>query len=214
MGKIGMLRIEEDCKKLNFQTPKEFYDIRMQILRGTPDGDVSEIVFWQRKIREARGLAAYQLRHKHYDKYAYMYHVDEVARYCVFYTEGTVIEQLIAELCGILHDIQEDGDFTFNDTKREFGEFVAEVTFRVSDYTGRDRVERKPDALYEDMKDVTVAVLIKVCDRLSNQKNGKIRKGTMGNTYIKEHVGFKTRLHTEGVLEEVWDSLDKFLGLR
>lgn len=209
-----MLRIAEDCERLGIETPREFYNKRMMLLKGTPDAGVSEVAFWQRKVREARGLATYQLRHKHYDKYSYMYHVDEVARYCKFYTEGTIIEQLIAEICGLLHDVEEDGDLTFNDFKSEFGEYIAEVTIRVSDEKGRDRQERKPDSLYEEMKEITGAVFTKLCDRMSNQKNGKIRAGGMKKTYMLEHDGFKSKLHTEGILEDVWFSLETLIGLR
>lgn len=210
-----VMRIEEDCAKLGFETPHEFYLKRMELLKGTPDGDVSETAFWERKARECRALVAYQLRHKHYDSYSYMYHVDEVARFNRFYTEGcSAIEQSIAEICGYLHDMEEDGDMTFNDIKGEFGEYVAEVTFRVSDEKGRNRKARKPDFLYSEMKEVTGAVLTKVSDRLSNQKNGKIRGNSKSNMYVKEHEGFKGRLYTEGVLDHVWDSLETFLGLK
>jgi|TARA_R110000851_G_scaffold112921_3_gene237312 (p)ppGpp synthase/HD superfamily hydrolase len=209
-----LMRIEKDCERLGFETPTCFYENRILLLKGTPDAGVSELDFWERKLKEARNLAAYQLRHKHYDNYSYMYHVEEVARYCRFYTEGcSAVEQVIAEICGLLHDVEEDGDLTFNDIKREFGEYIAEVTIRVSDEKGRNRQERKPDTLYEEMKEVTGSVLVKLCDRMSNQKNGKIRGGGMKKTYMKEHGGFKSKLHTVGVLEEVWVSLEALTGL-
>lgn len=205
------LNIKADCKKLGIQTPLEFYKEQMKVLKGCPDGQLNYIQFWKLKRDEARNMAAYQLRHKSYGNFSYMYHVEEVARYSVYYLEDKA-EQLIAEVIALLHDVEEDGDVTYNDIKLEFGEFVAEAVHRVSDERGRSREARKPDSLYEEMKEMVAAVHVKLADRLSNAKNSRIRKGSMGAKYKREHAGVKEKLYTKGVCERLWRDIENFVN--
>ena len=203
--------IDNDCKKLGIQTPLDFYIEQRKALKGCPDEKLNFIEFWELKVKEARLFAQYQIRHKHYDNFSYMYHIEEVVRYARYYAKDGSVEQLIAEIVALLHGIIEDGDVTYNDVKKEFGEFVAECAYRVSDEKGRNRKARKPDSLYEEMKEIVMSTFIKLCDRFSNCKNSKMRKGSMGSTYQKEHKPFKEKLYEKGVLERVWGDLEEFI---
>jgi (p)ppGpp synthase/HD superfamily hydrolase len=92
-----------------------------------------------------------------------------------------------------LHDSIEDARMSYNDVKKLTNTRVAEIVRAVTNYTrGRNRVERMPDFIYEDIRETNGARFVKLCDRIANiEYSGK------SDMYEKEHPHFKKQLYDE-----------------
>lgn len=101
-----------------------------------------------------------------------------------------------------LHDSIEDARLSYNDVKREFinagvdeksAIMIAEIVRAVTNYTrGRNRKERMPDFVYEDIRETSCATFVKLCDRIAN-----VEAGGKSDMYAKEHAHFKEMLHKD-----------------
>lgn len=79
------------------------------------------------------------------------------------------------------HDSIEDARLTYNDIKDKFDEKLAEVVFLCTEFRGRNRSERKPDAFYNEMITNRVAVFVKLCDIIANVKFSILTNSSMLN---------------------------------
>jgi hypothetical protein len=90
---------------------------------------------------------------------------------------------------------------------------IAEAIRAVTNYgRGRDRDERMPDYIYDEIRTTEGATYIKLMDRIANVKHGLISGSTMKRKYLKEQPHFKKMLYTEEY-KEIWDYLYKLLNL-
>ena len=148
---------------------------------------------------------------KGYGNLPYQAHLFDVEYIIVKFGYGEdTVDGYENRIAALLHDILEDTSFNYSDVKKIFGENVAEMVYLCADFKGRNRKQRKPDALYEQMKENPRAVIIKLADRIANVMFS-IESGEMIDTYRKEHKNFKDKLYTPGIGEEMWRCLDILL---
>lgn len=112
-----------------------------------------------------------------------------------------------------LHDTIEDVRLTYNDVKAQTNEHVAEMVRAVTNYgRGRDRNERMPDFVYDDIRNTEFATFVKLADRIANVQYSKMTGSSMFKKYSKEQEHFKTKLFVEGQLTEMWEYLDNLFN--
>lgn len=160
-----------------------------------------------------------------YDKYLpYSFHLRMVAQagkdfdrlidvLASHYIKAGVIENKVLFKTNIRkalwgHDLIEDTRTTYNDAKKVLGEFAAEIIRACTNYgRGRDRNERMPDFVYEDIRNTPGAVFVKLCDRIANVQYSKMTRSSMFNKYKKENPHFFQMLgYTEDhVLKPMFD---------
>lgn len=150
---------------------------------------------------------------KAYGNLPYQAHLFDVEYVIVKFGYGEeTVEGYQNRIATRLHDVLEDCGYNYNDVKKMFGIEVAEMCFLCCDYRGRNRVQRKPDAMYAELKENPRAVIIKLADRIANVLYS-IESGEMITTYKKEHKHFKECLYSQGVGEEMWKCLDLLLEI-
>lgn len=113
-----------------------------------------------------------------------------------------------------LHDSIEDARLSYNDivkafikggTSREDAIQIAEIVRAVTNYTrGRNRDERMPPEIYEDIRNVVGARFAKCCDRIAN-----IEFGGKTDMYKKEHIKFVKELYHEDLVD-MFDYMELF----
>jgi (p)ppGpp synthase/HD superfamily hydrolase len=124
-------------------------------------------------------------------------HVADVA-YRFIHLIPINIRPLVIAACW-LHDSIEDARLSYNDivtifTKagisNEIAIMIAEMVRAVTNYNrGRNRKERMPDFVYNDIRTTVGARFVKFCDRIANiEFNGKMEM------YKEEHPHFKNQL--------------------
>lgn len=107
------------------------------------------------------------------------------------------------------HDTVEDTRENFNSVLKATCEEVAEITIAVTNYgRGRNRKERMPDFVYEDIKNTPFATFVKLCDRIANIQYSKMTGSDMFKKYKEEHKHFKDMLYVKGDNEELWSTID------
>lgn len=112
------------------------------------------------------------------------------------------------------HDLIEDTRENYNAVKSQSNVEVAEIVRCCTNYgRGRNRDERMPDWLYEEIKANPSATFVKLCDRMANAQYSKMTGSQMYDKYIKEHAHFKKMLYTPGYLEEMWKNLEEIFGI-
>lgn len=118
----------------------------------------------------------------------------------------------------IAHDSIEDARLTYNDIKKmamscgateEESNMIAEMVRAVTNNVrGRNRDERMPNYIYEEIKTVFYSTFVKLCDRLANVNYGIVTGGSKPKMYKKENKKFKEKIYSPGVCEEMWEELD------
>jgi (p)ppGpp synthase/HD superfamily hydrolase len=112
-----------------------------------------------------------------------------------------------------LHDAIEDVRLTYNDVKAQTNEHVAEMVRAVTNYgRGRDRNERMPDFVYDDIRNTEFATFVKLADRIANVQYSKMTGSSMFKKYSKEQEHFKTKLFVDGQYIEMWEYLDNIFN--
>jgi (p)ppGpp synthase/HD superfamily hydrolase len=148
---------------------------------------------------------------KGYGNLPYQAHLFDVEYVIVKFGYGEeTVEGYENRIAARLHDIIEDSGYNYNDVKKIFGTNVAEMVYLCADYRGRNRKQRKPDAMYDEMRENPRAVIIKLADRIANVMYS-IESGEMIDTYKKEHKHFRDILYTPGIGEEMWKCLELLL---
>jgi guanosine-3',5'-bis(diphosphate) 3'-pyrophosphohydrolase len=119
-----------------------------------------------------------------YDIYPYMFHI----RQTVLVAQELGFDEDVQVGCA-LHDVMEEGNLSYNDIKKHFGEQVAEIVFCVTDELGRNRKEKK-EKTYPKLKANLKATLVKFCDRISNVRNSKQFNNRLFSMYVEENHDF------------------------
>lgn len=143
-----------------------------------------------------------------YDGMPYVYHLSMAVGYGYKYihlVEEDLMEDVISALW--LHDTIENVSKSFNDVKEASNLRVAEMVRAVTpDVRGRNREQRMPDDIYNQIRCTPGATYVKLCDRLSNIAHGYHKRveqekrlgsrvvGGMLAMYGKEHVHFLNSL--------------------
>lgn len=164
-----------------------------------------------------------------YGEKSYEDHLNEVVLeikttcfYSIADTPDDLFEYLVC--CGYLHDLLEDCGFaaSYNDLKKEFGVFVADICFALQTGKGKTRKERHSEKYYSEMAKVPFATFIKLCDRIANFRHSKKTGSTMEDLYRREtnnitslvyatrergYVSEEERILTEKALESFYEEL-------
>jgi hypothetical protein len=122
---------------------------------------------------------------------------------------------------GLLHDVIEDTNRSYNDIKKRFGEHVAELVYAVTSETGRNRAERNKKT-YPKIYGNFEATALKLADRIANVEYG-FANGGKQDMYSKEYPEFYRNLYCtamDGVewpdddprVELMWKHLTRLLG--
>jgi hypothetical protein len=117
-----------------------------------------------------------------------------------------------------LHDSIEDARLSYNDivkafikggVSREDATAIAEIVRAVTNYgRGRNRDERMPDFVYEDIRTTPGARFAKCCDRIAN-----IEFGGKTSMYREEHEKFAKELFHEDLVD-MFDYMEMFYAPR
>lgn len=110
-----------------------------------------------------------------------------------------------------LHDTVEDTSVTVEDIKREFGDDVADLVWRLTDETGGNRRARHAKT-HAKIRGRADAVRVKLADRIANVESAIEQRTHLYGMYRKEHVQFRAELHRDGEWEDMWQRLDSLLG--
>jgi guanosine-3',5'-bis(diphosphate) 3'-pyrophosphohydrolase len=155
------------------------------------------------KLEKALMFAERVHKDQSYGLFPMMYHIKDV----VSIARGYGFEEDVLVACA-LHDCVEDGDVTIEDIKTYFGPTIAKIVWRVTDEEGVNRRERKM-ATYPKMKVCYKAVLVKLCDRLSNTKFSlDYNNKRMFAMYQSELTEFKDNLYDPNMnVDYIWEDL-------
>ena len=109
------------------------------------------------------------------------------------------------------HDTLEDAKelCKFSDLVKITNLRVAMIVKSVTTIDGT-RKERFSDEYYKGIRNTKYATFVKLCDRISNVKNGFDNKNPIINMYQKEHKHFKEMLYISGEYEDMWKELDSY----
>jgi len=101
------------------------------------------------------------------------------------------VSNSIFKPAGAGHDLIEDARSNYNEVKKQLGVLAAEIIRAVTNLgRGRNRDERMPDFIYEDIRETFGATFIKLCDRMANCQYSKLTKSGMLYKYRKEMPDF------------------------
>lgn len=144
-----------------------------------------------------------------YGKHPYSYHLDAVAEILQPYGE-------VAQVIGYLHDVVEDTAVELEQIAAEFNEFIANAVAILTDEPGNNRKERKQKTylkMSQVDKELEIALLVKVADRLANVRAGvhfnELQKLQM---YQMEHPLFTQSVYRDALCDELWSELNRLLG--
>lgn len=116
-------------------------------------------------------------------------------------------EDLSIALAG--HDLIEDGRMTLNDIvsllQGQIGntraKFIAEIIYAVTDEKGRDRMSRKNEKYYKELKENKSAVFVKLADISANMIYSKLFNTRMYAMYKVEFAQTKAKLWSKDLAE-------------
>lgn len=135
-----------------------------------------------------------ETNHK-YDGRPYSFHlkmVVEIAKDFLDRIDGDDQDQVLAACW--LHDTIEDCRVTYNDIKKEFGIYTADIVYALTNEKGKNRKERANDKYYEGIRSTRNATFVKICDRLANMEYSAHEGSSMFGKYVEEYPEFKARL--------------------
>lgn len=122
------------------------------------------------------------------------------------YRNAHISFKSIVRVSLLMHDIIEDGRFTYNDvvkiTNAEFGNYsasvqVADIVYCVTDEKGKNRAERKNDKYYKELSGNKLAVFVKLADLAANTLYSKLTGSSMYDKYKIEFPKFKEKVYIE-----------------
>lgn len=122
-------------------------------------------------------------------------------------------EKEIIELACFGHDMIEDARVSYNDVKKVLSVHVAEIVRAVTNYgRGRNRDERMPDFVYNDIRKTPGAVFVKLCDRIANVQYSKMTKSRMFEMYKKENITFLQKMGCTLYKDCEYEDMIKYLN--
>ena len=148
------------------------------------------------------GIKAHAETNHLYDKdYPYALHLAHVVdvAYRFGYQVGLSKEEMVIAVSACwLHDSIEDARLTYNDVNKVTGQWIAEIVRAVTNYgRGRNRAERMPDFVYDDIKKVPLAAFVKFCDRIANMEYSYQKGSGMFKKYVFELPDFVEKLYDD-----------------
>jgi len=165
---------------------------------------------------EAFAFKAHQDTNHYYDEYLpYEFHLRMVVKAAKDFIYLIPVDKVYTVIAACYcHDSVEDARQNYNSIKKVTNVDVAEIVRAVTNYgRGRDRDERMPDFIYEDIRNVLFATFVKLCDRIANVQYSKMTGSSMFLKYKKEHAHFKYQLDQVKGNEPLWDYLDELFGV-
>lgn len=107
----------------------------------------------------------------------------------------------------IAHDVIEDARLTYNDIKQAVAKYldgsytdclmVADIVYCLTDEKGKNRMERKNDKYYSELKKNKYAIFVKLADISANTLYSKLTGSSMYDKYKKEFPLFKDKVYVE-----------------
>ena len=164
---------------------------------------------------EAFAIKAHHDTNHYYDDYLpYEFHLRMVVKVAKDFIYLIPVDKIYTVIAACFcHDSVEDARQNYNSIKRVTNTDVAEIVRAVTNYgRGRDRDERMPDFVYEDIRNVPLATFVKLCDRIANVQYSKMTGSSMFEKYKKEHEHFKQQLEEIKGNEPLWDYLDELFN--
>lgn len=143
-----------------------------------------------------------------YDGKPYSVHLEMVYNYAEKYKH--LIKDFdpdYALAASFAHDTMEDTRQTYNDVKKNCGEFVAEIVYALTNDKGKTRIERAGIKYYYEIRKIPLARYVKICDRLANTNYSKETGSKMFNVYRKEYLDFKIQLYYDDY-KEMFEELE------
>lgn len=155
-----------------------------------------------------------------YDGKSYYTHVkmveDAIDKYQTIFKERSDYRNSRASAS--CHDLIEDAKLTFNDIKEMINRPVARIVLAVTDVHEENRLLRHLMTMGKTVKDHR-AIIVKLCDILSNATYSKAHGSSMYKKYVEEYqyrrpifkkalMWYKDYLNME-VVDELWDELDR-----
>jgi (p)ppGpp synthase/HD superfamily hydrolase len=110
------------------------------------------------------------------------------------------------------HDLIEDTDITIDELRKYISGDIIDLIERVSDKEGKNRRERHLNT-YCYIREKEEAVLVKLCDRLSNlEESLKSKNENKKSMYKKEFNTFKSALYDprHQIAKPLWEAYDKY----
>ncbi len=153
-----------------------------------------------------------ETNHFYGDGIPYGFHLELVHKIAVRFEllySGTIdhTQKFIMMCAAYGHDLMEDTRLTYNDIRDQLlrsssGSDTADKICEIiractNDGRGRNRKERMPVAVYEDIKKIPGARFIKLCDRIANVEYSAFVGSRMLHMYHMEHENFKNMLYLE-----------------
>lgn len=173
-----------------------------------------ELLLFKRALRDAKSISFREHLMKTWGGWSYQVHLDRVDDVLVDFGYGeNTLEGYCRRIAAVFHDIIEDCGWTYNNVKefilyatknKEAAYHIADICFAVTDEKGKNRKQRKPDKLYNEMMTHSDYVIIKLADRIVNVG----RSGRMKSAYKQEYTDFKNKLFEVGMCDDLWDALD------
>ena len=109
------------------------------------------------------------------------------------------------------HDLIEDTRTSYNDCKKELGQYVADIIYAVSNEKGKNRAERANYKYYEGIIDTPGATFVKLCDRIANVQYSSMTKSKMLEMYQREHKDFVSKLWRHDIYTPMFERLGEIL---
>ncbi|MDG1949716.1 MAG: hypothetical protein P8J32_02735 [bacterium] len=174
-----------------------------------------KIILWERALRDARNISLRAHLMQDWGGWNYQVHLDRVDDViCDFGFGDKTMFGYRRRIAAIFHDMIEDCGWTYNDIK-DFvnsavgttwgaGETVANICYALTDEKGRNRAERKPEKLYDEMAEERDYIVGKNADRIVNRE-----RAGMGVTYDKEYPDYRKKLYKPGDCDNMWAYLDE-----
>ncbi len=132
--------------------------------------------------------------------------IKEQYTYDLIFPEFSLNEALAV---GWLHDVIEDTNMTYFDIENNFGRFIAERVYAVTDGPGKTRTERHMNTYYRTRK-YDISTFVKLADRWHNHQrtieNSEIK---YAKVYASEYLYFKFALYRPSNYDSFWSQLDE-----
>lgn len=160
-------------------------------------------------VSKALQFAAERHGDQKYGEFPYLLHLATVQSILFQYHAPTIVVA-----AGVLHDVLEDTETTFEEVNERFGGHVANLVLAVTNPKEGTRKE-KHEIQYPKIKAAgNYAIMIKLADRIANVESGG--KTTM---YMKEHSFFfeslyehkNTVLDGSDIVQTMWKHLERSL---
>ncbi|GEM_PF-6005174 len=173
------------------------------------------IIPWERLLRDARSISLRAHFMQDWSGWNYQVHLDRVDdAICDFGFGDKTIPGYRRRVAAIFHDMIEDCGWTYNDIVEfvnstigsSWGDpkVIADICYALTDEKGRNRKERKPDKLYDEMAIERDYIVGKNADRIVNRE-----RAGKASLYNKEYPEYRAKLYTKGHCDNMWTYMDE-----